>query len=160
MATQDLSKNSLLYQNIRFENKAFAVVTAHWNKDITHSLKKGCIDTLKEFGVSNIFSYYVPGAFELALGAQLAIEKRQVDAVICLGCVIKGETKHFDFVCESAANGIKDVGLKYNRPVIFGVLTDNNKQQSIDRSGGKLGNKGVEAAYTALNMLALKENFK
>jgi len=102
---------------------------------------------------------YVPGSFELPLGAQWMAEGRQVDAVICLGSVIRGETAHFDFVCQACAQGIKEVGLNMNLPVIFGVLTDDNREQSIARSGGKLGNKGDEAAITAIKMVALRESF-
>ncbi len=99
---------------------------------------------------------YVPGSFELTLGAQLMAEKKKFDAIICLGCVIQGETKHFDFICNAVANGITQLNIKYNLPVIFGVLTPNSWQQAKDRSGGKHGNKGVEAAITAIKMVALK----
>ena len=98
----------------------------------------------------------MPGSFELPLAAQFFFESTDVDAVICLGSVIQGETKHFDYVCQSTAIGIKDVSLKYNKPVIFGVLTDNTLQQAIDRSGGKFGNKGIEAAISAIKMVHLK----
>ncbi len=134
------------------------IVVSEWNDKITLGLLKGAKDTLLKHGVneSNIYIHFVPGAFELPLGAQLILENQAVDAVICLGCVIQGETKHFDFVCEGVTQGIKDVTLKYNAPVIFGVLTDNTEQQSIDRSGGRLGNKGDEAAVTAIKMVDLK----
>ena len=105
----------------------------------------------------NITVKFIPGTFELPLAAQTMFEKTKVDAVICLGSVIQGETKHFDFVCEGAALGIKDVALKYNKPTIFGVLTDNNEQQAIDRSGGKHGNKGDEAAVTAIKMVDFQQ---
>ena len=134
------------------------IVVSEWNDKITLGLLKGAKNTLLKHGVleSNIHIHFVPGAFELPLGAQLVLENKAVEAVICLGCVIQGETKHFDFVCEGVAQGIKDVSLKYNTPVIFGVLTDNTEQQSIDRSGGRLGNKGDEAAVTAIKMVDLK----
>jgi len=134
------------------------IVVSEWNDKITLGLLKGAKATLLKQGVieSNIHIHFVPGAFELPLGAQLILENQAVDAVICLGCVIQGETKHFDFVCEGVTQGIKDVSLKYNAPVIFGVLTDNTEQQSIDRSGGRLGNKGDEAAVTAIKMIDLK----
>ena len=137
---------------------SFGVVVSEWNDKITLGLLKGAKNTLLKHGVleSNIHIHFVPGAFELPLGAQLVLENKAVEAVICLGCVIQGETKHFDFVCEGVAQGIKDVSLKYNTPVIFGVLTDNTEQQSIDRSGGRLGNKGDEAAVTAIKMVDLK----
>lgn len=136
----------------------FAIVVAEWNAQITENLYKGAYQTLLKLGAKadNIITIKVPGTFELPLGAQVAIEKnRNIHAVICLGSVIQGETKHFDFVCQAASQGIKDVGLKYNKPVVFGVLTDNNLQQAIDRSGGKHGNKGDEAAVTAVKMAAL-----
>ena len=121
---------------------------------------KGTKETLLKHGATeeNIHIHFVPGAFELALGAQLLFENTKPDAVICLGSVIQGETKHFDFVCEGTALGIKDVSLKYNKPCIFGVLTDNTLQQAIDRSGGKHGNKGDEAAVTAIKMVDFKKN--
>lgn len=131
------------------------IVVSEWNSDITENLLKGCRNTLisNRVKVDNIQLRYVPGSFELPLGAQLLLEDTSVDAVICLGCVIQGETKHFDYVCDAVSKGIMDVSLKYNKPVIFGVLTDNNKQQSIDRSGGKHGNKGDEAAVSAIRMV-------
>jgi len=137
----------------------FAIVVAEWNINITSNLLKGAYDTLIKHGAQkkNIFVKYVPGSFELPIGAQTIIEKTDVDAVICLGSVIQGDTKHFDFVCQATALGIKDVALSYNVPVIFGVLTDNNLQQAIDRSGGKHGNKGDEAAITAIKMVQFQE---
>lgn len=137
------------------------IVVAEWNDDITEGLYKGCYETLIDCGFkpSNIIRKNVPGSFELPLGAQFILEKTEVSAVICLGSVIQGETKHFDFVCHAATLGIKDVALKFSKPVIFGLLTDNTKQQAIDRSGGAKGNKGVEAAVTAIKMIALKQSF-
>ena len=122
-----------------------AIVVSEWNKKITNGLLNGTTRTLKNHGLKedNLTIHNVPGSFELPSAAQFILEsKKNIDAVICLGCVIQGETKHFDFVCQGITQGIKDVGLKYNKPVIFGVLTDNTLQQSIDRSGGKHGNKG------------------
>ena len=118
---------------------------------------KGCYRNFGKCGCKEIEIYNVPGSFELSLGAQFLLEYSEIDAVICLGSVVQGETKHFDFVCEGTALGIKDVSLKYNKPVIFGVLTDNTIQQAIDRSGGKHGNKGIEAAITAIKMVALQK---
>lgn len=137
----------------------FAIVVAEWNINITSNLLKGAYDTLIKHGAQkkNIFVKYVPGSFELPIGAQTIIEKTDVDAVICLGSVIQGDTKHFDFVCQATALGIKDVALSYNVPVIFGVLTDNTLQQAIDRSGGKHGNKGDEAAITAIKMVQFQK---
>lgn len=136
------------------------IVVSEWNIEITNALKEGAIKTLLENGVleNNIKTNYVPGSFELTLGAQFLCEDKTIDAVICIGCVIQGETKHFDFICDAVANGITNVSLKYNKPVIFGVLTPNTLQQAQDRAGGKHGNKGVEAAITALKMIALKKN--
>ena len=137
----------------------FAIVVAEWNINITSNLLKGAYDTLIKHGAQkkNISVKYVPGSFELAVAAQTILEKIEVDAVICLGSVIQGDTKHFDFVCQATALGIKDVSLMYNTPVIFGVLTDNTLQQAIDRSGGKHGNKGDEAAITAIKMVQFQK---
>ncbi|MEQ8624583.1 MAG: 6,7-dimethyl-8-ribityllumazine synthase [Vicingaceae bacterium] len=139
-----------------------AIVVSEWNDKITNGLLDGARNTLLKEGIKadNLSIHFVPGSYELPLGAQFLLEKATIDAVICLGCVIQGETKHFDFVCQGISQGIKDVSLKYNKPVIFGVLTDNTLQQSIDRSGGKLGNKGVEAAVSAIKMVALQRNIE
>lgn len=135
------------------------IVVAAWNNHITDVLLKGAKDTLLGFGLSadQIHSLSVPGAFELPLGAQMLFQQ-QCDAVICLGCVIKGDTPHFDYVCQAATDGILQVGLSQNKPCIFGVITTNNEQQALDRADGKLGNKGAEAALTACWMLAAKQN--
>jgi 6,7-dimethyl-8-ribityllumazine synthase len=134
------------------------VVFSEWNEEITHALRDGAIKVLKSQDLSdhNIVVKSVPGSFELPLGAQFLCEHDTVDAVVCVGSVIRGETSHFDYVCQGVAHGIKDVSLKYNKPVIFGVLTDNNIEQSRARAGGKHGNKGVEAAVAALKMVALQ----
>lgn len=136
------------------------VVIAEWNEEITKGLGKGAVETLLENGVeeSDIQIEYVPGTFELPLGGQLLLENNNdLDAVICVGCVIQGETKHFDFVCHGATQGITDLNIKYNKPVIFCVLTDNNIEQSRARSGGEHGNKGTEAAVTVIKMVDLKK---
>ena len=135
------------------------IVVAAWNNHITDVLLNGAKDTLLGFGLSadQIHSLSVPGAFELPLGAQMLFQQ-QCDAVICLGCVIKGDTPHFDYVCQAATDGILQVGLSQNKPCIFGVITTNNEQQALDRADGKLGNKGAEAALTACWMLAAKQN--
>jgi 6,7-dimethyl-8-ribityllumazine synthase len=135
------------------------IVIAEWNIPITGALRDGAIKTLLENGVpeSNIVVQYVPGSFELTMGAQFLCEDKNIDAVIALGCVIQGETRHFDFICDAVAHGVTNVSLKYNTPVIFGVLTPNTLQQAEDRAGGKHGNKGDEAAVTALKMVALKK---
>lgn len=135
--------------------KKFAVIVSEWNDDITDALYQGVLDTLLEHGVerSNIVRKHVPGSFELTLAAQWMAQESDIDAVICLGCIIKGETKHDEYIAHAVAQGVTNVGLKYNKPVIFGVLTPNNKQQALDRAGGKHGNKGDEAAITAIKML-------
>ena len=136
-------------------DKTFGIVVSEWNDQATGALLEGALETLKEQGVKkkNIRIKYVPGSFELPLGAQLLAQQKSFDAVICLGCVIQGETRHFDFICDAVAQGICNVGLKYNKPVVFGVLTTNTLQQALDRAGGKHGNKGEEAAITAVKML-------
>src|SRR6056300_201961 len=138
------------------------LIVSQWNKEITHALYKGAVETLISHGVKDqdIITFHVPGSFELPFGASKMIDKHAPDAVIVIGSVIQGETKHFDFVCQATAQGVKDVGLKYDKPAIFCVLTDNNMQQAIDRSGGKHGNKGVEAALACLKMIDLKKNLK
>lgn len=137
---------------------SIAIVVSEWNIDITENLMLGAKETLLKHGVSadNINVIWAPGSFELPLVAQNIFEEKKADGIICLGSVIQGETKHFDFVCQAAADGIMNVGLKYNKPVIFGVLTDNTRQQGLDRSGGRLGNKGVECAIACLKMLDIK----
>ena len=136
--------------------KTFAVLVSEWNEEITNRLAEGALATLQQHGVSDerIVQYRVPGSFELPLAAQKMAAQSDVDAVICLGCVIQGETPHFDYVCQAVALGIKDVGLKYDKPVVFGVLTTDDMQQARDRAGGRHGNKGDEAAMTAIKMLA------
>ena len=138
-------------------SKKIAIVISEWNEEITDSLFEGAFNTLSQNGIQkqNIIKANVPGSFELSLGAQKMAQKKNVDAVICLGCVIQGETRHFEFICQSVAQGLKDVALKFNKPVIFGVLTTDTFQQALDRAGGKYGNKGDEAAITAIKMLDL-----
>lgn len=140
------------------EGLRFAVIVSEWNNHITDSLFKGAEEALLNCGVkeNDIVRIDVPGSFELVYGAKLA-SKYNYDAIICIGSVIKGETDHFDFVCNAVSLGIKDLNLQLNIPVIFGVLTDNIEQQAIDRSGGKHGNKGVESAITAIKMAHLNK---
>jgi len=139
----------------------FGIVWSEWNHEITGALKEGAVNTLLRFGAKseNILTRTVPGSFELTLGAQYMAEFMATDAIICLGCVIQGETRHFDFICDAVAKGITDLNLKYNKPFIFGVLTPNDHQQALDRAGGKYGNKGEEAAITAIKMIALSKSF-
>lgn len=138
------------------------IVVSEWNDTITLNLLKGAKEALLENGVKdeNILIRFVPGTFELPLGAQYMCEFTEVEGIIAIGVVIQGETKHFDFVCEGATQGIKDVTLQYNTPISFCVLTDNNMQQSIDRSGGKHGNKGIECAIACMKMISLKRDFE
>ncbi|MVN21503.1 6,7-dimethyl-8-ribityllumazine synthase [Mucilaginibacter arboris] len=135
----------------------FGIVVAEWNADVTRALLEGAYQTLIKHGAKeeNIQTYPVPGSFELTSGADLLLKQGNLDAVICLGCVIQGETRHFDFICDAVANGVSNVAIKYSKPVIFGVLTTDNQQQALDRSGGKHGNKGDEAAITAIKMAEL-----
>jgi len=138
------------------KGRRFVLVVAEWNAQVTHAMAEGAINTLKENGVDDkdILIVHVPGTFELTYAAA-KYNNSEYDAVICLGCVIQGETRHFDFICEGVANGLSALNAKGQLPVIFGVLTTDNLQQAIDRSGGKHGNKGVEAAVTALQMIDL-----
>lgn len=142
-------------KKLHLKNKTFAIVVAEWNEDVTEPLFLGAREALLEMGAraENIIRRDVPGSFELPLAAQQLAEKKNVDAVICLGCVIQGETPHFDYICQAVAYGIMKVNLKFNKPVAFGVLTTLNKQQALDRAGGKWGNKGEEAAVTVVKML-------
>jgi len=137
---------------------SIGIVVSEWNGHITSKLLEGAMETLLNAGVkeSNIHVKQVPGAFELPLGAQWLVQDDQIDGIIAIGVVIQGETRHFDFVCSGTTQGIVDVTLKYNKPIGFCLLTDNTEQQSIDRAGGKHGNKGVEAAVTVLRMIELK----
>lgn len=139
------------------KNFRFGIVVSEWNDTITNGLFQGAYDTLIDCGAlpEQIIKWDVPGSFELIHGAKKMITTQNVDVVIAIGCVIKGETMHFEFVCEGVTHGIKDLNVLYDIPTIFCLLTDNNEQQSIDRSGGVHGNKGVEAAVAALKMLAL-----
>lgn len=160
MATKDLSAYDI--ESVpSSENMRFGIVTAEWNFEITGALMQGAIDTLKKHGTKeeNIVLKFVPGTFELPLGGQYFVEYDNVDAVILLGCVIQGETRHFDYICEGVTQGTKDLNLKYNKPFVFGVLTTDDEQQALDRAGGKHGNKGDEAAVTAIKMVALRDSF-
>ncbi len=139
----------------------FAIVVSEWNKEITESLLKGAYDALLKSGTSadNIIVEHVPGSFEIPYAARLLAEKMNPDAVICLGCVIQGETRHFDFICQSVTHGITELNLRSPIPFIFGVLTTKNIEQARERAGGKHGNKGVEAAITAIKMVAMRKRF-
>lgn len=157
MATKNLSDYDI-EKVPSAERMKFGIVVAEWNYEITGALADGAIETLKKHGADekNIIVKQVPGTFELTLGCQYMAEYTDVDAVIALGCVIQGETRHFDFICSGVTQGLTDLNVKYNKPFIFGVLTTDNQQQALDRAGGKLGNKGDEAAVTAIKMVALR----
>ncbi|MFK2819877.1 6,7-dimethyl-8-ribityllumazine synthase [Flavobacteriaceae sp. LMIT009] len=160
MATEN--KNLSEYDKTTIPNAKdfrFGIVVSEWNETITEGLYKGAFDALVDCGTlpDNIIRWDVPGSFELIYGAK-KMQQQYVDAVIAIGSVIQGETKHFDFVCEGVTQGIKDLNILYDVPVIFCVLTDNTMQQAIDRSGGKHGNKGTEAAIAAIKMAELRKN--
>lgn len=135
------------------------IVVADWNETVTHALYRGCYDTLVEYGVlpADIETIQVPGSFELTCGARMLVHSMALDAVICLGCVIKGETAHNEYINHAVANGLTQLGIATGKPFIFGVLTPNDMEQALDRAGGKYGNKGVEAAVTALRMAHLRK---
>lgn len=137
----------------------FGIVVSEWNENITGGLYKGAVEALLENGAADedIVTWQVPGSFELIYGSKRMTDTQSVDAVIAIGSVIQGETKHFDFVCEAVSQGIKDLNVLTDVPVIFCVLTDNNMQQAIDRSGGIHGNKGTEAAIVAIRMADLRK---
>ncbi|NAS29858.1 6,7-dimethyl-8-ribityllumazine synthase [Flavobacteriaceae bacterium R38] len=158
MATEN--KNLSLYDKTTIpnaKNLRFGIVVSEWNESITEGLYQGAIEALLDCGAKeeNIVRWDVPGSFELTYGSKKMLQTLQVDAVIAIGSVIQGETKHFDFVCSATAQGIKDLNVQYDIPVIFCVLTDNTMQQAIERSGGKHGNKGTEAAIAAIKMASL-----
>ena len=157
MSGHDLSH--IAYRSGRpHQSDKIAIIVSKWNQEITGTLYQGALRVLIEAGVNpdNIITYDVPGSYELPSAANYALNKEpDLDGVICLGCVIQGETRHFDFICEAVANGIMQLGLRYNKPVIFGVLTPNTMQQALDRAGGKYGNKGEEASVALLEMVDL-----
>lgn len=161
MATRDLSD----YDPSRVPDASgmrFGIVVADWNSEVTYSLLDGAVNTLKRHGVAgdDIIVRHVPGTFEITLGAQWMAEYEDLDGVICLGCVIQGETPHFTYICEGVTQGVTQLNLDYNIPFIFGVLTTLNLQQALDRAGGKHGNKGDEAAVTVIRMAALQRQME
>ena len=164
MATSE-SKNvsghpgeELMYPEIR----KVGIVVSDWNTEVTRKLAEGAYNTLLHAGMSdyNIITKHVPGSFELSLGSQFMAEYTNMDAIIALGCVVQGQTPHFTYVCQGVTKGITDLNLKYNLPVIYGVLTTNSQEEALDRAGGKYGNKGEEAADTAIRMINLHTYFK
>jgi 6,7-dimethyl-8-ribityllumazine synthase len=161
MATKNLSEYNI--NTIpSAKNMKFGIVVAEWNYQITGALAQGAVDTLVKHGANeqNISIKHVPGAFELTLGGRFFAEYTDVDAILLLGSVIQGETRHFDFICQGVTQGATSLNLQFNKPVIYGVLTTDNEKQAIERSGGRLGNKGDEAAITAIKMVALQNEMK
>lgn len=161
MATRDLSD----YDPARVPDASgmrFGIVVADWNTEVTHSLLDGAVKTLGHHGVADddIIVRHVPGTFEITLGGQWMAEYEDLDGVICLGCVIQGETPHFTYICQGVTQGITQLNLDYNIPFIFGILTTLNLQQALDRAGGQHGNKGDEAAVTAIKMAALQRQME
>lgn len=145
----------------RADELKFAIVVSQWNAQVTGALLQGAYAGLLEHGAKedNIELIEVPGSYELIAGSDLVLRDPSFDAVITLGCVIQGETRHFDFICDAVAHGVAQVGIKYNKPVIFGVLTTDNLEQALDRAGGKHGNKGQEAAITAIQMAHIHRKY-
>lgn len=156
-------KNLSAYDKHTLPNGAdfkIGIVVSEWNDHITGILLAGAVETFTTNGVKeeNLIVQTVPGAFELPLGAQWLLENQSLDGVLIIGVVIQGETRHFDFVCDGATQGVMDVMLRHNKPVSFCLLTDNTEQQSLDRAGGKHGNKGIECAVTLLKMVGLRKS--
>ncbi len=158
MSSKDQNLSASSKDNLKsVEDYSFAIIVSEWNKDITFALRDACMETLEAHGAlkKNIYIHCVPGSFELPLGARMIMGQEKIDAAICLGCVIKGETDHDKYINNAVANGIMHLGLTSKKPIIFGVLTPNTKEQAEERSGGKFGNKGVEAAISAIKMIHL-----
>lgn len=155
-SNQNLSSQKVT-KEVDLSNTKFALIVAEWNTEVTGALYSGALQTLIDNGAKkeNIIKVDVPGSFELTYAAQKLAQQAKIDAVICIGCVIQGETKHNDYINHAVAQGLTNVSLKYDKPVVFGVLTPNNLQQALDRAGGKYGNKGDEAAITAIKMLSI-----
>lgn len=163
MASSINNLSSVVSKNVPSAEKLkFGIVRAEWNTEITSALANGCKEFLKEKGANeeDIEMIDVPGSFELPMGAKILLASDTYDAVICLGCVIKGETKHDEYISQAVASSIAQLSILASVPVIFGVLTPNSMEQAKDRSGGKHGNKGVEAAATAIKMAHLKKSKK
>lgn len=144
------------------EGLKIAIIKSNWNSGITEKLKSGCLAVLheKKANPEDIMEFEVPGAYELPAMAKMVIKHRNPDVVICLGCLIKGDTKHDEWIASSIAKSMLDIAVDTNVPVIFGVLTTDNAQQAIERSGGKMGNKGIDAAYSGIEMARTFENLK
>ena len=162
MKKKNLSQHSNT-PDFKNKNVNIGIVVSEWNETITNALKEGALAFLHEAGIApkNISIYSTPGSYELPFAAAQIIDTENfIDAVICLGCIIQGETRHFEFISQAVANGIMRVSLDYDIPVIFGVLTCDTMEQAQERAGGKHGNKGVEAAYSCLKMIELQQKLK
>lgn len=159
MSSKDNNLSSSANANLDGTDLKIGIVTSEWNDNITYALRDACIKTLVDANVneSDIEQITVPGTFELPLGAKILLSKERLDAVICIGCVITGETKHDEYISASTANAIAQLNIVASKPIIFGVLTPRNQEQAEDRAGGKYGNKGVEAATTAIRMASLQK---
>lgn len=138
------------------EKDSIAIIVSKWNPEVTQALYRGALDALKSYGVEQIARYDVPGTYELPLAARMLADSNNFDAILCLGCVIRGETKHNEYISHAVADGLMKVQLRAKLPVIFGVLTPDTLEQALERAGGKYGNKGREAAIAALEMIDLK----
>ncbi|MDR1864629.1 MAG: 6,7-dimethyl-8-ribityllumazine synthase [Bacteroidales bacterium] len=159
MSTENFSLTAVQTETeLDTEGMRIGIVVSQWNSEITRALEAGAVQTLEKYGMSkdDIVVRYVPGSFELTVGALLMTEYVDMDAVICLGCVIQGETPHFDYICRGVSFGLTKIAAETGIPIIFGVLTTLNKEQALERAGGIHGNKGEEAALTAIRMITLK----
>lgn len=161
MATTNLS-NYDIHSVPNAENMKFGIIVSEWNNEITEAIFQGAFSTLLKHGVKaeDVIKEYVPGTFELTYGAKKMVQLHNLDSIIVLGCVIQGETRHFDFICQGVTQGITELNIQYDIPFIFGVLTTNNFEEAKDRAGGKHGNKGDEAAVTAIKMAAFHKRLK
>ncbi len=161
MSTRKVNKRPLINKLIA-ENITICIVVSNWHKDITDDLLKGASEVLKNAKINNSFIkvLHVPGSYELPLGASWVLKTYSPDAVVCLGCIVRGETPHFHYISKAVANGIMELNLANNIPVIFGVLTTETVKQAKQRSGGKHGNKGADAAMAALEMIELRNKLK
>lgn len=160
MATNLKNLSVFNTENLSAKGLKIAIVVAEWNEHITFALRDGALKTLADLNIQSedVSIEYVPGTYELAMGAKI-VARHKPDAIITIGCVIQGETPHFDYICQAASLGIMNAGLEANIPVIFGVLTTNNEEEALDRCGGKHGNKGDEAAFTAVKMAFLNKKY-
>ena len=160
-AHQNLSSNKMVNAK-NIGHFRFTIIKAAWNAEVTDALEQGCLETFLENGIpaDHIRRITVPGSWELISAAHLAIHSEVVNAVVCIGAVVRGDTPHFDYICQGVTQGLAQLCSSQSVPVIYGVLTVNTMQQALDRCGGVHGNKGVEAAYTAIEMALLAESIK